>query len=220
MRMKAMAAVRRAGAKIGRAGIRKAGPAWMAGAALLAAWMAAGCSYVKPMSPALRKAVTARDTIYVLPPKAEYRVKGFFTKPVDAERSRRIGETAGKVLAEEAGKVFPSATVVRVADGDAERVLAEADGATVIACEVKGFQRTLPREIVSETLNVLLMVPTFSLSMGYPIQTTSNVYLKVRRPGAAKAVKLKHRDIAQAYDERDLRFQIRILLDPDWQDRT
>ncbi len=189
-------------------------------AALLSALLAAGCSYVKPMSPALRKSVAAKDTIFVLPPKAEYRVKGFFSKPVDADRSRRIGEAAGKLLAEEAGKVFPKAVVVRVAEGDAERVVAEAAGATVIACEVQGFQRTLPREIVSEALNVILMVPTFSLSLGYPVQTTSNVYLTVRKPGAAKAVRLKHRDIAQAYDESDLRFQIRLLLDPGYQDRT
>lgn len=193
---------------------------WPGAAVLAAACLAAGCTYVKPMSPKLRQAVAGRDTIYVLPPRAEYRVKGFFASPVDAERSRRIGEAAGQLLAEEAGKVFPSATVLRVAGSDAERVLAEAAGATVIACEVKGFHRTLPREIVSEALNVLLMVPTFSLSLGYPVQTTSNIYLKVRRPGAAKSVKLTHRDNADAYDERDLRFQIRILLDPDYQERT
>ena len=63
------------------------------------------------------------------------------------------------------------------------------------------------------------MVPTLGLSLGYPIQTTSDVQLKVRRPGAAKSILLKHRDIAQAYDERDLRFQIRILLDPLWHEK-
>lgn len=186
--------------------------------ACIAACLGAGCSYVKPMSPALRKAVSARDTVYVLPAKSEFRVVGFFSSPVDSAWTRKIGEDAGDILAEEVGKVFPSATVLRVAPGDEARVMDSPGGATVIGCEVRGFQRTLPRHIASEALNVIFMVPTFALNLGFPINTTSNVYLKVRKPGAAKSVRLKHRDEVHAYDERDLRFQIRILLDPGWRE--
>lgn len=176
----------------------------------------AGCSYVKPMTPKLKQAMSGSDTIYVMPAKAEYRVKGFFTRRVDSAGTRRLSADASDILYEELGKVFPAATVIPVARGTEDSVLAEAGGVTVVTCDVKGFRRTVPREVVSETLDLLLMVPTFAMNLAFPIQPTSQVDIKVRKPGATKVVRLKHHDDVKPTDLEDLRFQIRILLEPTW----
>lgn len=201
---------------------RTAPPACLAFPAILAlcasALLAAGCTYVKPMPKALDAAIRGRDTIYLLPVRAEYRVKGFFTRAVDSAESRRLRLEAGAILADEVRKVYPAAIIVAVPADSADEVRVSAAQATLIDCEVRGFRRTLPREVVSEILNVALMIPTFSLNMAYPVQPTSRVFLKVRRPGSRKVALLKHRDDADARDPGDLRFQIRILLDPDWRE--
>ena len=186
--------------------------------AFLAAFLASACTYVKPMPEALDKSIRTRDTIYLLPVRAEFRVKGFFTRAVDSSETRKLRLEAGAILADEARKVFPAAVIVAVPADSVEEVRSGAAQATLIDCEVRGFRRTVPREVVSEVLNVILMVPTFSLNMAYPMQPTSRVVLKVRRPGSRKVALLKHRDDADALDPRDLRFQIRILLDPAWRE--
>lgn len=185
--------------------------------ALLAAAALAGCSYVKPMSPTLKKAVAARDTIYVLPGKTHFSTVGLLFERPDSARMREVQAHADRILPEEVRRAFPAATVIPVSPGGEDSIQALAGGATVISWEIEGFKRTTPRQVVSEIVNVLFMVPTFSLNLAYPIHTTSNVYLKVRKPGAAKVVKLKHRDVTDASALEDLRFQIRILLDPDAQ---
>jgi hypothetical protein len=186
--------------------------------AALLALSTAGCSYVKPMPKALETAIRTRDTIFVLPVRAEYRVKGFFTRAVDSSETRKLRLEAEAILVDEMRKVFPAAILVTVPADSVDEVKQAATQATLIYCEVRGFRRTLPREVVSEVLNVLFMVPTFSLNMAYPVQTTSRVYLKVRRPGSRKLALLKHKDDADALDPRDLRYQIRILLDPEWRE--
>jgi hypothetical protein len=186
--------------------------------AAAAALLGMGCSYVKPMPRALDKAIRARDTIYLLPVRAEYRVKGFFSRAVDTARTRKLRLEAEAILLDEARKVFPAAVLVPVPPDSADEVRHAAVQATLIDCEVRAFRRTAPREAVSEILDVLFMIPTFSLNLAYPVQTTSKVYMKVRRPGARKVALLKHKDDADALDPRDLRFQIRILLDPAWRE--
>jgi hypothetical protein len=186
--------------------------------AALAALLVSGCTYVKPMPKALDTAIRARDTLYLLPVRAEYRVKGFFSRAVDSAESLRLRLEAGAILAEEARKVFPAAVIVAVPPDSADEVRQAASQATLLDLEVRGFRRTVPREVVSEVLDVILMIPTFSLNLAYPMQPTSRVLLKVRRPGSRKVALLKHRDDADARDARDLRFQIRILLDPDWRE--
>jgi hypothetical protein len=180
--------------------------------------LASGCTYVKPMPKALDTAIRARDTIYLLPVRAEFRVKGFFGRAVDSAESLRLRLEAGAILADEVRKVFPAAVIVAVPPDSADEVRQGASQATQIGLEVRGFRRTVPREVVSEVLDALLMIPTFSLNLAYPMQPTSKVLLKVRRPGSRKVALLKHRDDADARDARDLRFQIRILLDPDWRE--
>ena len=54
--------------------------------------------------------------------------EGFLLRPGGLGAIAEIGESAEKVLAEEAGKAFPSATVLRVAPGDEARVAGEAGG--------------------------------------------------------------------------------------------
>lgn len=184
----------------------------------MAALLVPGCTYVKPMPKALDTAIRARDTIYLLPVRAEFRVKGFFSRAVDSAATQRLRLEAAAILADEARKVFPAAEIVAVPADSADELKEAATQATFIDCEVRAFRRTVPREAVSEVLNVILMIPTFSLNLAYPMQTTSKVYLKVRRPGSRKAALLKHKDNADALDPDDLRYQIRILLDPDWRE--
>lgn len=193
-------------------------PTLLSGAALMAALLVPGCTYVKPMPKVVDAAIRAKDTIYLLPVRAEFKVKGFFTRAVDSAGTRNLRLEAESILADEVRKVFPAAVLVAVPADSVDELRQAATQATLIDCEVRAFKRTVPREAVSEVLNVVFMIPTFSLNMAYPMQTTSKVYLKVRRPGARKAVLLKHKDNADALDPRDLRFQIRILLDPDWRE--
>jgi hypothetical protein len=185
-------------------------------ALFFAAPLLAACSYVKPMSPGLRKAVAARDTVYVMPAKSFYAVRGFLQSPPDSARMQDIRDAADEVLPDEIRRAFPGSTVILAARGSEDSVYGIAGGATVVSCEVIGFERTLWRETASEFLNVLFMIPTFGMNLGYPLSTTSEVFLKIRKPGATKVVKLKHRDQVKAFDPEDLRFQIRVLLDPDY----
>lgn len=177
--------------------------------------MLAGCSYVKPMSQDLRKEVAGKDTIYVMPGKSQFTVRGFLFIARDTARMQEIRDRADEVLPDEIRRAFPAAVVIQVPRGGEDSVLSIAGGATVIGCEVIGFMRTPGREVASEILNVLFMVPTFALNLGYPLATSSDVYLKVKRPGASKVIRLKHRDQVNAFDPEDLRFQIRVLLDTD-----
>lgn len=180
----------------------------------LAAVLFLGCSYVKPMPKALKKSFAAGDTIYILPAQASYSVKGFILSRSDSARAAQIRNAADAILAEEVQRAFPETPVKRI---ESESALpSSGSDYAVLKCRVKGFRRTVPREVASELLNVALMIPTFALNLGYPIQTTSSVYLEVKKPGKPKTVYLKHRDMLAAYERENLHFQIRKILDPAW----
>lgn len=180
----------------------------------LAAALLMGCSYVKPMPKKLKQSFAAGDTIYVLPAQASYSVKGFILSRSDSTRAAQIRGSADVILAEELERAFPESPIKRI---ESESALASAgSNSAVLRCRIKGFRRTLPREIASEFLDVVFMIPTFALNLGYPIQTTSSVYLEIKKPGMPKTVYLKHRDMVSAHEREDLHFQIRKILDPAW----
>jgi hypothetical protein len=173
-----------------------------------------GCSYVKPMPKSTKASLGAKDTIYVMPSRATFLVKGFVFNKSDSAKSERIRLSADAILWDELARAFPAATLKKLDPGaDSART---PGGSPVVSCSVKAFRRTLPREIVSETLNVIFMIPTFAFNMGYPIQTTSSVYIKIDNNGSRRIVSLKHRDMLDANDEGDLHFQIRKILEPGW----
>lgn len=182
--------------------------------AVVGAVLLMGCSYVKPMPKALKKSFSAADTIYVLPAQASYSVKGFIFKRSDSSMVAQIRNSADSILSEELARAFPATTIRRI---DSDSAFASIGGnSALLTCKVKGFTRTLPREITSEFLNVLFLVPTFALNMGYPIQTTSSVYIEIKKPGERKSVRMKHRDMLASNDREDLHFQIRKILDAGW----
>src|SRR6185369_6497264 len=111
------------------------------------------------------------------------------------------------ILFDELQKAFPTATL-KTADAS----MPDSGRFTMVSCNVKGYRRTVPRQVVSEAINVVEMVTSFGLSMAFPITTTSTVYLEIKNPALAEPVYLKHRDEVNAYDREDLRFQIRKML--------
>jgi hypothetical protein len=191
-------------------------PSRMAIASAAAGILLAGCSYVKTMPSTLRKEVAGRDTIYVMPGKSRYETQGIFFSSEDSARAQEVRDAADDILPEEIRRVFPSAVVIPVPKGGEDSVLDLAGNATVIGCEVVGFTRSPEMEAIAQVAGVLFMIPTFGLNLGFPFETSSEVYLKVKRPGASKVIRLKHRDQVNAYDREDLRFQIRVMLDPDY----
>jgi hypothetical protein len=178
--------------------------------ALLALALAAsGCSYVTAMSPQVKRKAAA-DTLYVRPVRAAFVHKGFIFNAPDTARIGLIERSADEILLQELRRAFPAAAVLPASAGlDTSR-------AVVVACRVKGFRRTIPREVASEFIDVLELITSFGLSEAYPLLTTSNVYLEIRNPALPKPLKMKHRDMVAAYDREDLRFQIRKILDPAW----
>jgi hypothetical protein len=174
----------------------------------------AGCSYVKPIPRSLKATLKKSDTLYLLPVRARYVEMGFFLRKVDSARTRLIEKNAEAILSEELHRAFPAA-ILRRLDG-VSALAKNPDNAFLIECHVKSFGRTPPREAVSEAINVLLMVPTFAMNMGFPLQTTSNVYIEIKKGGSGKPVLLKHRDMVDAFDDDDMRFQIRKILEPAW----
>lgn len=182
--------------------------------AALAALFLMSCSYVKPMSKKAAKTLRASDTLYVLPVAVEFETRGFFLDTPDPAESRRLSEEASAILEQELQQAFPRSVVKRVEVADAEAVAASPAG-VLVRCEIRAFRRTLPRQIVSEALNVLFMVPTMMTYVAFPIEPTCKVHVEFRKAGAAKPIRLKHRDDVQPANLEDLRFQIRAILNPD-----
>ena len=83
-----------------------------------------------------------------------------------------------------------------------------------VRVEARAFRRTLPRQILSDVSDVILMVPTFGRNMASPILPASRVKLQVFRPDKRRPVKAYHEDEVDADDLPQLLFQVRKILSP------
>lgn len=175
--------------------------------ALLAALLC-GCSYVRTLGPRLKTKMAEADTLYVVPARVSYVSKGFLLTRADSARIKAVEKSAEEILPGELERIFPGARIKEVAPGEVDT-----SRATTVGLTVKAFRRTLPREIASEAIDIVMMIPTYGMNMGFPWFTTSDVYLEIRNPSLAKPTRLKNRDMLSADDREDLRYQIRRMLD-------
>jgi hypothetical protein len=179
---------------------------------LLCAFALTGCG-IRQMSGYEKAVIHARqDTIYVLPARADFRHKGILLSRHDLALEARTARLADSILAPELVRRFPGLIVARAEPGF---IPGPSSRAVTVACEVRAYRRTLPREVLSSLTDVVLMVPTFAFNLGYPLTPSSRVRLHVSWPNG-RVLRLKHGDDVEANLPADLGFQIRKLLDPDW----
>lgn len=173
------------------------------------AMLVAGCGGVKPLPPKTRNAIARADTVYVLPSIARYSTKGLVLNRTDSVRTERLRARLDSMLLPELARLLPGTAVV-AGDTNDPRVH---QGVTV-RLRAKAFRRTLPRQILSDVSDVVLMIPTFGRNMASPILPASTLRLEVVRPEARRVPKLYHEDEVDADDPAQLIFQVRKLLDP------
>jgi hypothetical protein len=182
-----------------------AAAALFAGAALLAT----GCGSVKSLPAREKNRIARADTVYVLPAVARYSTKGLLFKRTDSARTERLRARLDSAVLPELARLLPGTAVV-AGDPDDPKVL---EGVTV-TIRAQAFRRTLPRQILSDVSDVVLMIPTFGRNMASPILPSSRLRLEVRVPAARRATRLYHEDEVEADDPAQLLFQVRKVLDP------
>jgi hypothetical protein len=172
-----------------------------------------GCAGIRQMGSSEKAWIRANhDTIYVKPARADFRLKGIVLSRRDTALTARTAGLADSVLRQELTRAFPGAVIVPV-----DSLFAPEPGSRVptVTCEVRAYRRTLPREILSSTTDVVLMIPMLAFNLGYPVKPSSRVRLQVVWP-TGRPLRLKHADEVRADLPGDLGFQIHKLLDPEW----
>ena len=153
-----------------------------------------------------------QDTLFVLPARVDFRHKGILLSRHDLVREASTARLADSILSLELKRAFPGLVVARA---DSDFVLGPGSRSVTVACEVRAYRRTLPREILSSVTDVVLMVPMFAFNLGYPVKPSSRVRLYIAWQNGS-VLRLKHADEVEANRPSDLGFQIRKLLDPEW----
>ena len=172
-----------------------------------------GCAGIRQMSSGEKANIHARqDSIFVLPSYVDFRHKGIILSRHDQALEIRTARLADSILPLELVRRFPGLVVVRA---DSDFVRGASSRGVSVACEVRAYRRTLPREILSSVTDVVLMVPMFAFNLGYPVMPSSRVRLYVTWPNG-RVLRLKHADEVEANRPADLGFQIHKLLDPYW----
>ena len=190
---------------------------WFLRSALFLATLASlgltGCAGIRQMGDSEKAWIRANhDTIYVRPARVDYRLKGVVLSRRDTALTARTARLADSILMQELTRAFPASVILPL---DSLFVIDSGSRVPTVTCEVRAYRRTLPREILSATTDVVLMIPMFAFNLGYPVNPSSRVRLQVTWP-TGKPLRLKHADDVRADLPGDLGFQIRKLLDPEW----
>jgi tyrosyl-tRNA synthetase len=187
-------------------------------------WPMNAASPKKSVAKAIEKKLKDRDSIYVLPTWVEYERKGLLFSKQDSNVIRTIGGNADQILCEAIRSQLSKEPVLVSDPVEQSRIMGDSS-LLYFQMKVDGFSRTPVRRILAETKSFVVLVAstTFIVTTGWnmtsPVNTSSDVRLFLRRGGAKTKVLFKQadQDDLNPADPSDLKWQVRKMLDPDYQ---